>query len=329
MTERMHQFKTKIIPMIGFIVLAAMTLYLLIQTLIQAALLHSFGGIILIFITLGVIIALYFEGQRVWFNEQDLIKSKRHFREFISVIGGALFTYYLAHDIGVGIVVAASLAGVLAHVFFADFESPFFAGAFVGMSSTGLLFNYSELLLAAGISGLAFILASTVFRGFGGKMGTIALVGTFLASSGLMRAFEIQPLPSGQVIILIFIFSVITTPLTYYLNIKRNQGPVMASSVIGLLAGILLPRFFAENGTFYAIVVICASFIGMTVKPICSTFWQITLSGVIMAIVFVYAAPLLNGAGGKLGAIAFIAVLSICGFRKLAEVLISESSRPN
>ncbi len=48
-----------------------------------------------------------------------------------------------------------------------------------------------------------------------------------------------------------------------------------------------------------------------------------------MAIVFVYATPLLNGAGGKLGAIAFIAVLSICGFRKLAEVIISESSRPS
>lgn len=329
MANLMHRFKTKIIPIVGFVILAAMTLYLLVQTLIQAALLHSFGGILLIIITLGVIVALYFEGLRVWLNEQDQIKSKRHFREFISVIGGALFTYYLAHDIGVGIVVAASLAGVLAHVFFAEFESPAFAGAFVGMSSTGLLFNYSELILAAAISGLTFILATTVFRGFGGKMGTTALVGTFLASSGLMRSFEKQPLPSTQVIILIFIFSVITTPLTYYLNIKRNQGPVMASSVIGLLAGILLPRFFAENGTFYAIVVICASFIGMTVKPICSTFWQISLSGVIMAIVFVYATPLLNGAGGKLGAIAFIAVLSICGFRKLAEVIISESSRPS
>lgn len=327
--KHLPQLKTKVIPMLGFLVLASMTLYLLIQTLIQAALWHSFGGILLIIITLGVFIALYFEGKRVWFNEQDLIKSKRHFREFVSVVGGALFTYYLAHDIGVGIVVAASLAGVLAHVFFADFEAPFFAGAFVGMSSTGLLFNYSELILAAAISGLTFILATTVFRGFGGKMGTVALVGTFLAGSSLMRQFELRPLPAIDVIILVFIFSVLTTPLTHYLNIKRDHGPVMASAVIGLMAGILLPRFFAENGSFYAIVVICASFIGMTVKPVCSNFWQITLSGVIMAIVFVYATPLLNGAGGKLGAIAFIAVLSICGFRKLAEVIISESSRPS
>lgn len=287
----MFKFKTKIIPMIGFIILASMTFYLLIQTLIQDALLHSLGGILLIIISLGVFIALFFEGQRVWFNEIDFISPKRHFREFLAVVVGAILTYFLAHDIGVGIVVAASLVGILAHVFFPDFESPIFDGAFVGMSSTSLLFYYPELLLAAGISGFAFILATTVFRGFGGKMGTIALVGTFLAGSSLMRPFELQPLPSSEVIVLIFIFSVITTPLTYYLNIKREHGPVMASSVIGMLAGILLPRFFPEYGVFLAIVVICATFIGMTVKPVCSNFWQISLSGITMAIVVIYATP--------------------------------------
>ncbi len=64
----MHRFKTKIIPIVGFVILAAMTLYLLVQTLIQAALLHSFGGILLIIITLSVIVAFYFEGIRFWLN---------------------------------------------------------------------------------------------------------------------------------------------------------------------------------------------------------------------------------------------------------------------
>jgi len=36
-----------------------------------------------------------------------------------------------------------------------------------------------------------------------------------------------------------------------------------------------------------------------------------------MGIVIIYATPLLGGAGGKLGSIALIAILAICGYHSL------------
>ncbi|MCJ7695804.1 MAG: hypothetical protein MUO40_10310, partial [Anaerolineaceae bacterium] len=69
-----------------------------------------------------------------------------------------------------------------------------------------------------------------------------------------------------------------------------------------------------------AVVVICASFIGMTVRTRCSNFWQMVMAGLVMGVVIIYSTPLLGGAGGKLGSIAFIAILCVCGYKDLFQV---------
>jgi len=154
--------KTKIIPYIGFGLLSIMVLFLLGYTLMEAWFVHSLGGLIILLVLPGVIFSLLKESNSIWNNTDNLVASKSHAGNFFSVIGGALLTYSLSHDMGLGIIVAACLIGILANLLLPKYEIAIYCGAFVGMSSIELLNNHFEILLAGVIAGLVFILANTV-----------------------------------------------------------------------------------------------------------------------------------------------------------------------
>jgi hypothetical protein len=131
---------------------------------------------------------------------------------------------------------------------------------------------------------------------------------------GLSRQFLLAPVPNWETAARIMLIALIATPLTFYFNINSQHGPVVASAVVGLVGGLILPALFPETGQTLAVVMICASFTGMSSGNRCQNFWQILLSGLATGIIFIFSAPLLGGAGGKLGTIAFGSVLSVCGY---------------
>lgn len=55
-----------------------------------------------------------------------------------------------------------------------------YCGAFVEMASKAYLTNYPSVLLAGTIAGIVYMLNEGNFRGFGGKLGTIAFTGCIL-----------------------------------------------------------------------------------------------------------------------------------------------------
>lgn len=307
----------KLTDWIGFLILSSMTLYLLWLTVVEASMSHFLGGVIIGLIILGVLLELLFEGRQLWFMEPKRFDLKSSFINFITIIASALLTYSISHNLQLGPVVAACLVGMLAHLVIPSYEAAAFAGAFVGMSSDLMFLNYSELLIAAGISGIVFFISTNIFEGFGGKAGTIALVGTYLASNSLSRPFIFEPLPELSVAMVIILFSVLSTPITFYLNIGKNLGPIMSASLVGIFGGLLIPALLPQNGELYAIIVICAAFIGMTCQRRCSSYPQLLLAGLIMGIVIIFSTPLLGGAGGKLGTTAFIAILAVTGYKNL------------
>ena len=308
---------TKVVNFIAYLLISLTVIFLLGYTLVEAWIIHSLGGILILVILVGMIIAIIDEGILIRENPGELRLDKNALFTFLGVVIGALVTYILSHDFGLGAVIAACLVGILAYLLFPLYEGPIYCGAFVGMSSNVLFFNHLELFLAALVTGVVTVIAKNVYKGLGGKLGALALIGTLSAGLGLARDFIFQPLPNGMTIFYIIFFSVLITPLTYYLNISRQHGPVMASAIIGLLGGLLLPIIFPETGEFLAVVVICASFIGMTLQTRCISFWKMAAAGLVMGIVIIYATPLLGGAGGKLGSIALIAILAICGYHSL------------
>lgn len=321
------QFKKHLHSFIGFSLLSISVVLLLISTVYEAWIFHSAGGIIALTVLMGAIIMIVREGRHIWQNNPPKAETKRLLVGFLSVLFGGVLAFFLTHDLGLGAVVAASLVGILAHLVIPKYGVPAYCGAFVGMTSNLLLFNYQEVALAGLIAGIVYILTRDVFNGFGGKLGTIALIGTTLTGMILGREFMPSPISDWTTNSLIIIIAALATPLTFYLNIERKQGPVMASAIVGLIGGLILPNLFPQYGTTLAVVAVCASFAGMTGKERCSTFWHILITGLFTGIIFLYSAPLLGGAGGKLGTIAFGATLSSCGHTWLFNRYFTQTPR--
>jgi hypothetical protein len=118
---------------------------------------------------------------------------------------------------------------------------------------------------------------------------------------------------------LILIYSVLGAVLAYVLSIRFGKGPVIGSAFVGLVAGILLPAVYGvELGKALAVVVFCASFVGMSGAARLKSEALIALAGLVCGLAYIYASPWLGGAGGKLGTLAFGAAIAVGGLARLA-----------
>ncbi len=301
----------------GFFLLAAMMLLLFGFTTFEAWVSHWLGGVLLTTILVGAVVAVIGEWKAFMADPSANTDLAKLIPDIVAVLAGALAAYTLAHDVGLGPVVAAGVVGICAHLVAPQYAAAVYAGSFVGMTSDLLLLTHAEVLLASLVSGLVYTLTRPIFSGVGGKLGTIALIGTTLMSVGMKRIFLIAPLPDVATALEIMVISLIATPLTFYLSQLHGNGPVLASGVVGLVAGLVLHVIYPEMGTNLAVVAICASFAGMSGKDRLTNFWQVLAVAVFTGIVFIFSTPHLAGAGGKLGTIAFGSVLAVMGFRLL------------
>ncbi|MFW5713360.1 MAG: hypothetical protein ACOCYU_01685 [Brevefilum sp.] len=318
----------KILPaFLGLGTLAIAVIGLMIFTLIEAWRFHFFGSAIILIILAGVGIAIFNEAKHLPQKSIPKIKDSQLFLQGISVLIGALVAYSISHDLGLGPVIAASLVGILAFLVFPKFSVAAYCGAFVGMTSNALLFDWFEVSLAGSLAGIVFVLTKDIFSGAGGKLGTIALIGTSLICACLNRAFLVLPIADFQTNAWTIAVSMIATPLTFYLNINKKLGPVMASSIVGLAGGLLLPALLPQRGLTLAVVAICASFAGMSSKERCPNLWLILIIAFFTGAIFVFSTPTLGGAGGKLGTIAFAAVLATCGIKNTYERIAKPAQR--
>lgn len=109
----------------------------------------------------------------------------------ISVLLGAILTYFVNHDLELGPVIGAGSIGVIASFIPSIFPKSkqvevvppaVYAGAFVGMSGGHVLDNMALVALAGFFAGLIYVMTQRSFSGFGGKLGTIAFGGVVLAT---------------------------------------------------------------------------------------------------------------------------------------------------
>ena len=133
---------------------------------------------------------------------------------FLAVLGTALITYTLKVDVALGAVLAASLVGLIAGIVFPAVAVPVYCGSFVGMTSSRLLVDHSELALAGTIAAIVYLLTERAFIGFGGKLGTIAFIGTLLTGLGLKGEFSTTPIPEWDMAVTIVVCSVVAVTLT-------------------------------------------------------------------------------------------------------------------
>ncbi|MFW5838747.1 MAG: hypothetical protein ACOCU1_02290 [Bacillota bacterium] len=309
--------KTYRIPRsIGFACLLLFVFILLLTTLINLANQNISFFIVLSFFTLLVGL-MGFTVFKTEVLHQSTTINMLSVQNMIAVMIGSVLTYILHYFVGCP-VLAASIIGLLGGFFMKPFGVPIYTGAFVGMSSAAL-FGIWPFLLATTLAAIIYAIAQDIFNGFGGKLGTIALSGAII-STVIFRGDFTSGTPFNLTEQYFIIgLSIAAAVLTYLLNIRFKLGPVIASALIGFIGGMILPLLTREFAHLYAVIIIGASFIGMSSKMRFKNVFPIAFAGVLYGLIFIYNAPYFGGAGGKLGTIALTSVLSIKGFMLLKD----------
>ncbi|ADD04972.1 uncharacterized protein Nmag_1393 [Natrialba magadii ATCC 43099] len=96
--------------------------------------------------------------------------------------------------------------------------------------------------------------------------------------------------------------------VTYGASVFADLGPVLASALVGLLAGLALPRV--------AVPVYCGSFVGMASPSVFPGLEYVAVAGAIAGLAYVATTATFGGVGGKLGTIALfgcVAAVALTG----------------
>lgn len=234
----------------------------------------------------------------------------------ISIVIGAIVTYGLSRHAGLSVIVAASIVGALGGIAAGRYGSLVYCGAFVGMTSPSIFSSYLHVVGAAILASFVWYLSRPMFRGMGGKLGTVAFVGVIiLVLSGGYSVEQHHAVGLGTLSLAI-IYSVVGALGTYLLHTSGRTNNVIASATVGLTGGVMLP-FVHTSGELLAASVFAASFAGMsTPERIPSSSWMVSV-GILSAIGVVYTTATKDGCGGLLGAIAFGSSLIIYGVVQL------------
>jgi len=100
---------------------------------------------------------------------------KRNARILLVSLSGAIVTWWLNTQLGLGPAVASGIIGVVAALILpGELAVAAYTASFAGMSSVTVLTGLPMAAIAGIIVGGIFIIALPVYQGFGGKLGTIA-----------------------------------------------------------------------------------------------------------------------------------------------------------
>ena len=299
---------------VGLVILVIMAAILLLLAFVESA-----GNLILflIIIALGFLGATkqcVIEWGAVSTNPEKAIKlNLNSLLQVIVLICGALLTYLINVYFGMGPVVAASLTGIIGAIVIKEHEAPVYCGAFIGMVPHELAQGFLFIALASLIAGLTFIISRCAFEGFGGKLGAIAFTGCVAAAAILNRPLLSSNGYEAPLFWPILLSASLGAVLTYTLSIRLRLGPVLASALVGLVGGLLLPTLIPATGSVLAVVLICASFAGMASQKRIPNEFLVLITALFVGLIYIFSSPYLDGFGGKLGTIAFAANLAVGG----------------
>ena len=117
--------------------------------------------------------------------------------------------------------------------------------------------------------------------------------------------------------VIILIISVIAGMATYIVSNFLNRGAVIASSIITLISGLMLPYFFPLIGNELAIAAACSSYAGMISLENALNLFEMAIISLMTGILFIATKSAYPGIGGRLGTIAAISCIAWLGFKKV------------
>lgn len=114
----------------------------------------------------------------------------------------------------------------------------------------------------------------------------------------------------------ILLVAVLATSLTYTIIFKLKKGPVLASALVTLTSGLLLPYVFPEKGVLLTTVATAGSYAAMVSKDKFPRLLDMVFVGLICGLVFILTQEVFVGVGGRLGSIAAISCFTWLGIKK-------------
>lgn len=322
----LNKFRWNHLPeIIGFALLSGFTLLLYLSGLYESfqhhVILVIYSFIMVFFLLYGIFTELKNIFNR--FSSVYLDNSSYSFfsldnaYDFLSVFFGAVITFFISTELGLGAVIASGLVGLFGGLLIKKHAVAIFCGSFIGMCSIDLLTLFPCIVLAGLLGGTIFISCKKLFPGLGGKLGTIAFISSILTSVVVGN-----PLLSGSMVglednILLVFYSVCGAVFTYIISIRFKHGAVVASAFVGLVGGLILPIIHNTTGVTFAVAVFCASFAGMSSREHFKSEMDMIFVGIICGLTFVLTTPHLGGAGGKLGTIAFGSVIILSSIYRI------------
>ena len=122
----------------------------------------------------------------------------------------------------------------------------------------------------------------------------------------------------------IMIISVLASCITYYININLKKGIVMASAIVTLFSGIILPYIFPNIGVTLATVATTSSYAAMVSKEKFPKITDMVFVGVIVGVIFILFQDVFVGVGGRLGTMAAISGFTWLGIKKTSDKIIQK-----
>lgn len=308
------------VSIIGFIILPITALVLYSNIFVSNVIINGYSWTFILQIILAIALLYEMNQERKREISKKYIFTTLDFNNFVAVVGGTITSFTFNNYLGMGSVVATGLVGTIAAIMIPGYSVPIYCGAIVGMASCVLFASFPHLVLLGIIAGLVFVLTKNAFNGFGGKLGAIAITGCILTSMLAGKEFLTGgAIPGWDTGKYIMIYSVIAAITSNIINLRLKHGAVFGSGVVGLLGGLIMPYLYPAIGGNIAIMMICASFAGMTAPTRLPNEIYIGLAGVFSAFFYIYSMPYFGGTGGKLGTIAFISCIIIRGIIDIFE----------
>jgi len=272
---------------------------------------HYLVSILILSINVLLLLDVFSQFKKEEFNFLQLQKKDFFIVIFCSI--GAIAAYILNVDIGLGAIIASALIGLLGAILVPHYAVSIYCGSFVGMVSPMVLHDFLHVVLAGIMAGVILMLAEEVYKGYGGKLGASAFIPWIILSLSNQVQLITPRAISISIMAEILLFSALASFGTYIIAQRLKHDVVTASSLISLLGGLILPAIFKSTGTYFAAVVMSASFAGMSSKRVIKNEFQMLGVSLLLGIMFIYSYSHFGGAGGKLGTLAFASVITYKG----------------
>lgn len=117
--------------------------------------------------------------------------------------------------------------------------------------------------------------------------------------------------------VIILIISIAAGMATYIVSNILKRGAVIASAIITLVSGLMLPYFFPLMGGVLATAAACSSYAGMISVENALNLLEMAVISLMTGILFIAARSAYAGVGGRLGTIAAISCFAWLGFKKV------------